>query len=207
MSSRRGNENNEPDRSLKDRAMDKIDVRAELVRLEQMIEVLRVDYEQFFMGMRPHAPDSLHADVKKLIRRLIKAPFKNSQMAFALRTLENRFHTYNNYWARVNREREEGTYRRDVFKANLRERLSTEAAQLQTVAGKANKSMQELFNAYKGALEKQTGNAQNLDFDRFKTSLAKRAKDFQNKHGDKKISFRVVVKQGKVSLQAKVKGE
>jgi len=189
-----------------ERAHERIDVRVELHELEKKIELLKVDYEQFFLGMVPFPPDKLHLEVRNLIRRLKKAPFKNAQMNFALRTLENRYQTYNTYWNRVNRQREDGTYCKDVFKANLRQRRIMEEAEAQTDKGKAKGQVKSLFQAYKSALEKETGKKHNIDYDAFKNSLAQRAKDFKQKHGkDKKLSFKIVVQDGKVSVKARVK--
>ena len=188
-----------------ERAFERIDVRKELRVLEERIEALKVDYEQFFMGIVHIAPDKQHQDVKRLIRRLRKAPFKNSQMNFQLRTIEGKYQTYNNYWQRVLREREEGTYSRDVFKADLRQRVAREEAEAQTARGQASKSMRDLYDSYKQALEKNTGRQQNVDFSAFQKSLINRAKDFKKKNKDKKLTFKVVTKNGKVTVQAKVK--
>jgi len=196
----------EKEKPATERAHERIDVRVELMELEKKIDLLKVDYEQYFLGMVPFAPDKLHLEVKNLIRRLKKAPFKNAQMNFALRTLENRYQTYNTYWNRVNRQREDGTYCKDVFKANIRERRLAEEAESQTERGKARGNVKSLFTAYKNALEKQTGKKYNIDYNAFQNSLAQRAKDFKQKHGkDKKLSFKVVVQDGKVSVKARVK--
>ena len=120
-------ESQEQKKDLKDRAFERLDVRMELAKLDAMIDELKVVFEQYFLGLTPYAPDKLHNQVKRQIRTLRRAPFKNSQMGYQLRTLEGRYNTLNTYWARVLREREAGTYHRDVFKANLRERLALES--------------------------------------------------------------------------------
>lgn len=191
--------------SARERANEKIDVRAELTKLSSQIELLKKEYEQHFLGHSPYAPDKLHRDVKNLIRKLMKAPFKSSQMTYTLRTLESRYNTYNTYWQRTQRQRENGTYSRDVFKANMRERHQQEDREAQTTKGKAKGQMQELFKSYEAALEKQSGKKQNIDYAAFKQSLVKRAKEFQKKNGKQKLTFKVVVKDGKVSVQAKAK--
>ena len=65
--------------------------------------------------------------------------------------------------------------------------------------------MENLFTSYKTELEKVNGQRQDLRFDDFKKSLLKRAKDLKEKSGAKKLSFAIVVKDGKVVVQAKVK--
>ena len=191
------------EKTLEERAFERIDVRAELDRLESGLSELKVQYEQHFLGILPLAPDKLHAEVKQLIRRIRKAPFKNSAMGFRLRSLETRYQTFHTYWQRVLKEREDGTYVRDIFKAELRSRLATEAAEATTAKGEANRGMKELFDTYRSALEKQSGQSVDVDFGAFKESLIKRAKDLKEKHNVKKLTFTVTVKDGKVLVQAK----
>ncbi len=184
---------------------ERLDLRAELDKLDVMLSELRVLFEQHFSGLLPLAPEKPHAEVKRKIRVLRKAPFKNSALNYRLRTLEVRYGTLHTYWQRVLREREEGTYSKDVFKANLRDRQATDAAYAQTTQGAADKGMKTLFDAYRSALEKQSGTAAKVDFSAFKESLLKRAQDYKKQHGNKKLTFKVVVKDGKVAVRATVK--
>lgn len=178
------------------------DVVADLNRLETMIGDLKVLYEQHFLGVLSFPPDKEHNQLKLFMRTLRKAPFKNSATVYRLRALETRYGTLNTYWQRVLREKENGTYIKDVFKANMRERHALEDAYAQTAKGKANRSMQTLFESYRDALEKSTGRKHNLDFEQFRRSLVKRAKEFKEQHGNRKLSFKVIVREGKVSVQA-----
>lgn len=181
------------------------DVRAGLEQFEAAIADLKVEYEQFFSGVLATPPEKSHNEVKRMLRQLRKAPFKNSAMNYRLRMLEMRLSTLNTYWQRVMREREAGTYRRDVFKAKIREKKIADEARAKTGAGKAERAIKTLFDSYRAALEKQSGGAQNLSFEAFEKSLLKRAKDFKEKHPGKRVSFKVVVKDGKVSVQASAK--
>lgn len=189
----------------KDPARDKLgeraDLRAELDNLEARISELKVQYEQYFAGLMPFAPEKQHTEVKNQLRRLMRAPFRSSAMQFRLRGLESRFQTFNTYWQRVLKQKEEGTYSKDVFKAELHERIAVEEAQSRTAAGAARKNMEGLFHSYCQALEKTSGKTQQLDYEKFKTSLMQRAKDFKERKGAKKVSFKVSIKDGRVSVQ------
>jgi len=197
----------EKNQSIEERAHGRMDLRVELDHLDKMISELKVQFEQYFSGLVQFPPDKLHAQVKRTIRYLFNAPFKNSEMSFHLRTLENRYRSYNTYFERVLRQREEGSYKRDVFKADIRERHALEDRHARTAQGTAEKGLQSLFNSYKAALEKQTGLPQNIDFQAFQKSLVSRAKDFKEQNGNKKVTFKVVIKNGKVTVQAHVKSD
>lgn len=185
----------------------KRDLRAELDRLEHDIGALKIQFEQYFTGLVPLPPDKPHAQVKRAIRNLMKAPFRNSALNYRLKSLEARYNTLNTYWQRILKQKEDGTYSKDVFKAEIRERQALEEQQADTEKGKASRTMTSLFNSYKEALEKQSGNRVNLDFDAFQKSLIQRAKQLKEKLGTAKISFQVVSKDGKITIQAKAKSE
>ena len=182
------------------------DLREELVRLENMIEDLRIRYEQHFLGIITRPPTKQHDDLKRFIRQLLRSPFRSSAVNFKLKTLESRYQTYNNYWQRTLREREEGRYHRDVFKADLHEKLRAEEAQQKTGSGAAERGLRDLFNTYRSALEQQTGKAQNVNFERFTKKLVQRSKDLKKQHGGKKVTFKVEVDNGKVKVRAKTVG-
>lgn len=183
----------------------KLDVRVELSKLDGLLGELKVQYEQFFLGIISLPPDRLHFSVKQLIKKLKGSPFKSSAMRFQLRSLENRYNSYNTYWQRVLRERENGTYSRDVFKAELRKRLAQEEALSNSAKGQAEKGFVNLYNSYKSAIEQRTGKAVNLDYAAFKKSLLQRSKEFKTQTGAKKLSYTVLVKNGKVTLQVRAK--
>ena len=181
------------------------DLRVELERFSMLLDDLKLRYEQFFLGLAPFAPEKEHKEIQRFLRELMRAPFKTSETSYRLKMQETRYHSLNSYWQRVLRQREDGTYHRDIFKADLREKIAAEEAYYGTTQGLAEKSMQELFRSYKLALEKQTGQNHSLNFEKFSKSLIQRAQEFKAKNGCQKVSFKVVLKDGKVAIQARGK--
>lgn len=170
--------------------------------LEAKISELKILYEQYFVDVQPQPPLQLQAEVVRLIKTLLRAPFKNSAARFRLRTLVSRFQTYHTYWERVNKQREEGTYFRDLFKAEMRERMSEEEVKRASQGGTAERGMRELYDSYESALRKSGVKTGNLDYAAFKKSLVSKAKELKQKHGVKKLKYKVVVRDGKVSVKA-----
>lgn len=183
----------------------RIDLRAELDTLEQELADLKVRYEQYFAGLMPLAPEKQHAKLKHIIRQLRKAPFKNSALNYRLKSIESRYNTFNTYWQRTLRAKEEGTYSKDLFKADIREKMLREEKRAQTAKGASERHMKSLFESYKDALEKNAGKKLNIDYNAFQKSLVQRVRELKEATGGKKFSFKVVVKEGKVSLKAQVK--
>ena len=173
----------------------------ELDKLEAKISELRVLYEQYFIDVQPQAPEKLHQDTGRTIRKLLRAPFKNSQTRFRLRMLIQRFQTYATYWERVLKQKEDGTYSRDLFKAELREKLLHQIEKERSARGKADKGYKQLYDSYEAALRKTGANTANLSFDSFKSSLIKQAKQLKQT-GVKKLQYKIVIKDGKVVVKA-----
>ncbi|MBL7663119.1 hypothetical protein JNK13_10255 [bacterium] len=179
------------------------DIDRELEVLEVRIGELKVLYEQHFADILPQPPDKEHRELKMFIRRLLKAPFKNSQSRFKLRHLINRFQTYNTYWERVKKEREEGIYKKDLFKAELREKEAQYAQDAKTDRSKLERGLKDLYATYEDALRKVGANMSHVNYDAFKKTLIERAKELKKKHGAKKLNYKVIVKNGKVVIKAK----
>lgn len=93
-----------------------------VVELEGDVEALRLRYEQFFLGLARVPPAEEHQRVRGSLIRLRGSAPRSAPVRFRLQTLHNRFLSYERMWSRVMREREEGTYRRDLEKARLRRR-------------------------------------------------------------------------------------
>ena len=183
----------------------KREIDAELDRLEKQISELRVLFEQYFVDVIPLPPEDSRKAIVKEIKRLLKSPFKTQATKFRLRTLVTRYQTYHTYWERVLKQREDGTYRRDVFKADLREKVQDESKKEQTTQNAAENSFRQLFSSYENALKKAGAKTENLNFDSFKKSLIKRAQQLKKEKGVKGLRYKVVVKDGKVVVKASVR--
>ena len=188
-----------------DQAKSRRDIDRDLDQLEAKIAELRIQYEQYFVDVLPQPPDQLHAEVVRSIKSLLKAPFKNSATRFRLRTLIQRYQTYNTYWEKVKKQREEGTYFRDIFKAEMREKMTEEDAKYNSSNSTADRGMRQLFDSYQAALNKVGTATNQLNFDTFKKSLIGKAKELKQVHGVNKLSYKIVVKDGKVTVKAEAK--
>lgn len=180
-------------------------IRLQMAAIESQIEALRILYEQFFNGTIKLPPDKLNHDVQQQLRDLQKSPFRNAALNFQARSIKTKYNTLATYWQRVFRAKEAGTYSKDVFKADLRERLAFEEERIKTKVGKAEQAFHELFNSYQRALEQTTGKAQKLDYDSFQKSILQRAKELKQSGAAQKVAFKVVTKDGKVTVQAVAK--
>jgi hypothetical protein len=84
--------------------------------LDELIDRLKVLYEQYFMGIQKQAPAYMHTDVERRLRDLMQLQIRNTGLRFRLATLQQKFGAYNTYWRRTLRQIENGTYIRNLSK-------------------------------------------------------------------------------------------
>jgi hypothetical protein len=100
--------------------MDNAQIEHELEDLESRLERLRALYEQYFLGMEKLEPTVLRKDVDRKLWVLRREQIRNTGLRFKFQMLIQRYNTYQQYWTRVVREIENGTYRRDIIKVAQR---------------------------------------------------------------------------------------
>ncbi|MEO7327739.1 MAG: MXAN_5187 C-terminal domain-containing protein [Minicystis sp.] len=100
--------------------MEGIEIEKALEDLETRIERLRALYEQYFMGIEKLEPQIPRKEIDRRITIFRKEQIRNTAQRFKFQTLIQRYNTMQQYWGRVTREIENGTYRRDVLKAAAR---------------------------------------------------------------------------------------
>lgn len=87
--------------------------------LETEVEELKVKYEMYFLGVERGEPHRIRDELKKKVLRLKERFTRNAGIRFRVQSLHARFISYERLWMRSGREKEEGTYRSDLFKARL----------------------------------------------------------------------------------------
>jgi len=88
-----------------------------LEELETRLERLRALYEQYFMGIERIEPAIPRKDIDRRIYVLRREKIRNTAKRFKLQTIISRYNTFQQYWQRICREIENGTYKRHVIKA------------------------------------------------------------------------------------------
>jgi len=93
------------------------EVEVALEELENRLERLRALYEQYFMGIERIEPAIPRKDVDRRIYVLRREKIRNTAKRFKLQTIISRYNTFQQYWQRICREIENGTYKRHVIRA------------------------------------------------------------------------------------------
>lgn len=169
----------------------------DLQMLEIKIKQCKMEYEQYFMGARPREPVMTRGEVQKIVVRYSNIPIPNTALRFRFNNLVSRFHAFKRQWDAVLKRIEDGTYERQVFRANLRDRTREQDPTAQSGAG-----AEDLFDTYLSAKKKCGEKVAGMSRERLDGVLAKQRDAIREKYGCKDVKFRVVVEAGKTKLKA-----
>ena len=111
--------------------MENEEIDVALEELETRLERLRALYEQYFLGIEKLEPQIPRKDVDRRIYVLRREKIRNTGKRFKLQTLISRYNTFQQYWQRICREIENGTYKRHLLRA---EKVAGPSALLTTAA-------------------------------------------------------------------------
>ena len=101
-------------------ALESREIEEQVEELEERIERLRGLYEQYFMGLEKIEPQIPRKDVDRRVWLLRREQIRNTGLRFKFQMLVQRYNAFQQYWGRITREIENGTYKRDVLKAAKR---------------------------------------------------------------------------------------
>jgi hypothetical protein len=178
------------------------DAESDLQLLEVKIKQARNEYEQYFLGTRPREPHLLRAEVQKMITYYTNVSIPNTAQRFRFNSLQARFFSLRRHWDNTLRKMEDGTYRRHVFKANIR-RATAEPAKAPAAELKATRpEAPDIFADYRAAREKCGQSVERMDRAHIDAQIAKQREAIQARTGCRDVLFRVVVEDGRAKLKA-----
>ena len=106
--------------------------------LESSLDRLQALYNQYFMGIERLEPTIPHKEVVRKMQLLRREKMYNTAIRFRFQTQVQKYSTQSTYWKRICRQIEEGTYQRDLNRAQKRTDRRDEAA----LAQKALRSLE-----------------------------------------------------------------
>jgi hypothetical protein len=176
----------------------------ELRIFEHKLNTLKLDYERYFLGTRPREPLMARQEIQKFMTVMANTPIQNTAMRFKFNSLNSRYQAMKRQWDNILRQMEAGTYKRDVFKANIRgagaPKESAPKAGSDGVSSQAAGS--ELFDTYRDAAQACGQNVKGLTAKKLQSVVDKQTAALRKKLGCGDVNFRVTVQDGKVKLKA-----
>jgi hypothetical protein len=185
----------------------------ELTELDEAIQGLQVLYEKYFLGIDRRPPDEERQRVSRKARELRESLVKNTALKFKIGTLFAKLLSFERMWDRTLREMEDGTYKRDVFKAKLRMRHDEEAPAGKPAARLAvapaggppqipEEKLRRLYDTFMVARKRCGEATDGISYDSVASRIRAQVPQLMEKHKAKNIEFKVVIKGGKAVLKA-----
>jgi len=190
--------------------LDSQQIKKRIETLTRDLDSLRFTFEQYFLGLERIPPLAKRQAVQRSFRDLANAYIKNTALKFKLKQLVARHSSLSNYWNRILRQIDEGTYKRDQFKLKLNighEKDPKQKSQATADAGLQQKLQQlpqdgitEVVKKFVAA--KQKGKENLPDPAKLHEKLTKEVLKLKKKYACKTVQFKVVNKDGKTSVKA-----
>ena len=201
---------------------DNATVQQELDDLDPKVDKLRTTFEMYFQGIERRAPEMERDAIKRRTQALRRLNVRNTALKFRINQMVAKMTSYENYWNRILRQIEEGTYQRDVFKAKYRSKQREDFEQRTEgdesapdapakptrqkppvgKSGLTDDKIDAIYNAYRTAKQRCKENVKNLSRDNLASTLSKQVPNIMKQYKCKGVEFKVVIKKGKAILKA-----
>jgi uncharacterized coiled-coil DUF342 family protein len=178
----------------------------EIAQLEKKLNQLKTEYDKYFAGIERIEPSRLRDEVQRIIRQAGTWHITNTGMKFKRDNLIAQFNSYTQYWNRILRRIEEGTYERDVFKMKLKEQAGPLNPLQPAASTPAEKNSGDGYDSvYKELMSarKKAGISTNsMDRRAFEENLKRQSESIKKKYGASRVDFVVGEKDGKPVIKA-----
>jgi len=178
----------------------------DLDEMDEAIAKLQVLYEKYFVGIDRRPPEKERRHVSETMRLLKTTMVKNTALRFRIQTMFAKLLSFERMWDRTLREIEEGTYKRDVFKARLRdarrEKGGDQPARAAQTPQISEQMLRKLYDTYLVARQRTGESVAGLSYDSLASRIRSQVPELMKQHKARNIEFKVVIKGGKAVLKA-----
>lgn len=181
-------------------------------QLENRIASLKVGYEQYFMRLVKREPLKLREEVDRLILQYSMKKITNTSLQFRYNSIVAKYSSYKQYWTRVLRAIEEGTYQREAQGARpasaaqqppgseTSRKAGEEPLAAPAAGAAANGGLAEVYRKYIEAKTACNEPTEGLTYDAFVKSVEKSKQKALEIYKTDDIEVKVSVKDGKAKL-------
>ena len=178
----------------------------ELDRLDEGLSNLQVLYEKYFLGIDRRPPDQERKRVSTRLREMRSESVRNTALKFRVQSMFAKLISFERMWDRTLREMEEGTYKRDVFKAKLRSSQRRDEVEPAEPAAPAQPQISEgalrkVFETYLVARQRTGESTEGLTFESVAARIRQQVPQLLEKHKARNVEFKVVIQGGKAKLK------
>ena len=174
----------------------------EIDELEEGLTNLQVLYEKYFLGIDRRPPDQERKKVSTRMRELRTTMVKNTALKFRIQTQFAKLISFERMWDRTLREMEDGTYKRDVFKAKWRQNQEKPKEKPVKAPEIPDDKLRRLYDTYLVARQRCGEPTDGISYESVASRIRAQVPQLLEKHKAKNIEFKVVIKGGRAVLKA-----
>ncbi len=100
--------------------MDAAEIDLAIAEVDERLEKLRILYDQYFSGIERTEPLRRREELERRIKNLRRENIRNTGQRFKFQQIVQRYTTFSQYWTRILRQIEQGTFKRDLARAAKR---------------------------------------------------------------------------------------
>lgn len=185
---------------------------AEATALANRLEELRKAYDRYFIGVDKLEPQADRRRFQMELDAILGSPSPNTQVRFQVAQIKGKYLTLSQYWSRVLREIEDGTYARDRFRAELKDKQRSDGTRATSRAEAAapgdataidGEVVERVFRAYVMAKQKCNEATEGISREKLAEMLSRHAAKLAESGGGGRPDFKVVIKDGKARIVAR----
>jgi hypothetical protein len=178
----------------------------QLVRLEEDIRRLKVEFDIYFNGAAKRPPYDTKGRVETLIKRLADERTLSFAQRYHYNSLAARYSSFMQLWRRTMQEREEGrghaAARRPAHMVAPEPELVPSTFVCADARGDVS-TVRGLYDALVDAKQRCGEPTEELSFARFHRMIAEKSEALKERAGCERVHFSVGVREGRVQFKAK----
>lgn len=182
-------------------------VKEDLDLLDTKINRLRADYEQYFMKTLKKEPTALRDEIDRLIFKYSNQQINNTSLRFRYSTLASKYTSYKQFWNRILRQIEEGTYERGAsFGAKLPAASAAQDLSQRPETAPSGKIKEELSpshdkfrTVYQQFIEAKKS-AGDMPYEKFTQAIVQQTEKVKKDLKCADVEYKVAIKDGKAKI-------
>jgi hypothetical protein len=179
----------------------------QLVRLEDDVRKLKVEFDIYFNGSAKRPPYDTKGRVETLIKRLADERQLTYAQRYQYNSLVARYTSFRDLWRRTVQDREEGRgFCRGASKKEKEQQSAAATERTTFVCADAHADAPTVKNLYDTLIEAKRKCGERVDdfsFEHFQRMLAQKTEALKEKLGCERVQYSVKLEDGRVQFRAK----
>jgi hypothetical protein len=178
--------------------------------LDTKINKLKADYEQYFTKALKKEPAALREEIDRIILKCSNQQATNTSLKFRYSTLTSKYTSYKQFWNRILRQIEEGTYVRGAaYGAKQPEELEpiqkyepapSPAGGLKQELPASDSKFKTIYQQFIEAKKNSKEPSGDMSYEKFTQAIIQQTEKVKKDLKCQDVDYKVVVKDGKTKI-------